>query len=74
MNFFNVNMGYWEPFIERFGVKLMMNQEIIENKKNLQLTFNTPLRMNLTEKLFENLYESHTSWSEVAEKFDSFIS
>lgn len=28
LNFFNVNIGVWEPFVERFGVKLMMNEEM----------------------------------------------
>ena len=28
INFFNVNIGVWEPFIEQFEVKLMINEEI----------------------------------------------
>ena len=27
INFFNVNVGVWEPFLEPFQVKLLANQE-----------------------------------------------
>jgi hypothetical protein len=72
INFFNVNIGVWEPFIERFGVKLMMNEEIQANKQNISLSINTPFNLNFTEKLIENLYESSNSWKLVSDKFESF--
>ncbi len=62
-NFFNVNVGVWEPFIEPFNFKLILKEETIAKIKNVSLTFYTPLNINLTEKLFENLYESNQSWS-----------
>lgn len=72
INFFNVNIGVWEPFIERFGVKLMMNEEIQTNKQNISLGINTPFNLNFTEKLIENLYESQKSWTLVNDKFEAF--
>ena len=73
MNFFNVNIGVWEPFIERFGVKLMINHELSANRQNTELKFSTPLCINFTEKLIENLYQSSNSWSAVSEKFESYM-
>ena len=72
INFFNVNIGVWEPFIERFGVKLMMNEDIQTNKQNISLGINTPFNLNFTEKLIENLYESQKSWTLVNDKFEAF--
>ena len=32
LNYFNVTVGVWEPFVEKFGFKLMVNQEILLKK------------------------------------------
>ena len=50
----------------------MMNEEMQSNKQNVSLTINTPLNLNFTEKLLENLYESQNSWNLVNEKFEAF--
>lgn len=73
INFFNVSIGVWEPFVEQFGVKLMVNQEVFAQKQNIQLTFTTPLNVNFTEQLVQNLYESQMSWQQVSENFESFM-
>lgn len=38
----------------------------------MQLTFNSPLNLNFTEKLVENLYESQKYWQIVNERFEVF--
>ena len=73
INFFNVSIGVWEPFVEQFGVKLMINQEVFAQKQNIQLTFTTPVNVNFTEQLVQNLYESQMSWQQVSENFESLM-
>lgn len=72
-NFFNVNIGVWEPFIEKFNVKLMVNQEILARKQNIQFMINSPLNINVTEKLIQNIHESSESFGSISSKFDEFI-
>lgn len=72
-NFFNVNIGVWEPFIEKFTIKVMMNQEILAKKQNLQFAITTPLNINITEKLLQNIYESNHAWIQVSSQFDDFM-
>lgn len=72
INFFNVNVGVWEPFVEPFNVKVMVNEEISAQNKNLQCNINTPLNINFTEKLVENLHESQNSWRIVENNFKDF--
>ena len=55
---------FYEPKAKlKFNFKLILKEETIAKIKNVSLTFYTPLNINLTEKLFENLYESNQSWS-----------
>jgi hypothetical protein len=54
-------------------MKLMATQEILAKKQNIQLSINTPLNINFTEKLVQNLYESNLSWSQISSKFDDFV-
>lgn len=73
INFFNVNVGVWEPFLEPFQVKMLANQETAHGKnQNIQLNFYSTLNINFTEKLVTNLQESSKSWQIVNKKFELF--
>jgi hypothetical protein len=62
LNFFNVNIGMWEPFIEKFQFAITSTQDIIQKKLIMNMVFPEPVNMNFTEKLIENLNESQKSW------------
>ena len=72
VNFFNVTVGVWEPFIEQFTMNLMTSTEVESNKQNLSVTVATPFNINLTEKLVQNLYESNKSWQIVSANFELY--
>jgi hypothetical protein len=61
-NFFNVNIGKWEPFIEPFTLELSVDQQTKAKVQSIRIDFAAPLNLNFTEKLIENLYESHQAW------------
>ena len=62
MNFFNVNIGLWEPFIEKFSLDILSNQDFLEKVQNIHIDMPTSVNLNFTEKLIENLNESQKSW------------
>ena len=63
LNFFNVTIGRWEPFIERVQFYANLNQDRTFNKEHFQFKLDTPLKINMTEKLVENAFESNKSWN-----------
>lgn len=72
INFFNVIIGRWEPFLEKFNFYANVNQDREFQKESMQLQINSPLNVNLTEKLVENVYESHKSWAIVYEDYQTY--
>lgn len=36
------------------------------------MVFESPLKINFTEKLVENIYESHRSWQGASEDYSTF--
>ena len=72
INFFNAIIGRWEPFMERFNFYANVNQDREFQKESMQLQINSPLNVNLTEKLVENVYESHKSWAIVYGDYQTY--
>ena len=72
INFFNAVIGRWEPFLEKFNFYANVNQDREFQKESIQLQVNSPLNVNLTEKLVENVYESHKSWAIVYEDYQTY--
>jgi hypothetical protein len=72
LNFFNVNIGMWEPFIEKFQFAITSTQDIIQKKLIMNMVFPEPVNMNFTEKLIENLNESQKSWKICQEEYKQF--
>lgn len=70
VNFFNVNVGVWEPFLEPFSFMIMSKADEVTANANYELDFYSPLNVNFTEKLIMNIYESGNSWREVNEMFE----
>ena len=60
-NFFNVNIGSWEPFVEKFNCEVMIEQSV--EKQSMKIYFSNAVNFNFTEKLIENLNESQKSWN-----------
>ena len=55
VNFFNMNMGCWEPFLEKFSFSLLQLEDFQSKMSSLNLNFDSPINMNMTEKLVENI-------------------
>ena len=72
VNFFNMNMGCWEPFLERFSFVLLELEDYKSKVSSLDLNFATPINMNMTEKLVENVQESYKSWKICQEDYKLF--
>ena len=72
VNFFNMNMGCWEPFLERFGFALLQLEDYSSKMSSLDLNFGSPINMNMTEKLVENVQESYKSWKICQEDYKLF--
>ncbi len=58
--YFNAKIGDWEPFIENFQVKCLLNS--VKNQKFVKVEFNKPIIINITESCLQNLIESYNSW------------
>jgi hypothetical protein len=69
VNFFNVSIGRWEPFIEKFHFYLNLNQNKTFNKESFQLEIKSPLKVNMTDKLVENAFESNKSWNIINQEY-----
>lgn len=57
ISYYNNEIEYWEPFVERTNIRLS-----IEKHANEMLTyacFRTPLKVNLTEELIENVMQAY---------------
>ena len=72
LNFFNVNIGMWEPFIEKFHFAVTSTQDVVNKKLIMHMEFPKPVNMNFTEKLIENLNESQKSWKICQEEYKQF--
>lgn len=72
VNFFNVNIGRWEPAVEVFRLQLADLKEYDGKHVSQSIIFETPLKINFTEKLVENLYESFCSWRICEEDYRKF--
>ena len=72
INFFNVNMGCWEPFLEKFSFSLVQLEDFQSKMSSLDLKFDSPINMNMTEKLVENIQESYKSWKICQEDYKEF--
>ena len=51
----------------------MIKKELEVGKHNTALSILTPLNLNFTEKLVQNLYESNRSWQVVSGNFEAFM-
>lgn len=72
LNFFNVNIGRWEPFVEPFSFELVTNHEVAKQEQTIQADFSTTINANFTEKLIENLSLSLRSWQICLEDYRKF--
>jgi hypothetical protein len=70
LNFFNVNIGRWEPFVEPFSFELVSNQA--KQEQAIQADFSSVINANFTEKLIENLSLSLKSWQICLEDYKKF--
>ena len=53
---------------------MITNKETKTQEQSLKVNFNSPLNINITEKLIENLYESNRSWNICQEDYKLFES
>jgi len=72
VNYFNVRIGRWEPFFEKFDLRLEGRVELEQKVERIEVCLPSLLNVNITEKLVENLYESKKSWTQYNEEYSEF--
>ena len=65
-------MGCWEPFLEKFSFSPVQLEDHKSKMSSLSLNFDSPINMNMTEKLIENIQESYKSWKICHEDYKQF--
>lgn len=69
LNFFNVNIGKWEPFLEKFLFECVSNKDHQEQEHQVFLDLPSAVNLNVTDRLIENLNESWKSWQDLQQDY-----
>ena len=56
-NYFNLELGEWEPMLENFKCDVIVNQTL--SQKTVIVTFEGPVMINLTGSCLQNLAYTH---------------
>ena len=59
-NYFNLELGEWEPMLENFKCDVIVNQTL--SQKAVFVTFEGPVMINLTGSCLQNLAYTHEAW------------
>lgn len=59
-NYFNLELGEWEPMVENFACEVNVNQTL--SQKTLFVTFKGPVIVNLTQACLLNLSYTYEAW------------
>ena len=62
INYFNIKIGRWEPFIEKFKFHASVDQDLDSGFQATNIEFKECFNINITDKLIENLYDSRRAW------------
>ena len=63
MRYYNNQLDAWEPFLERTSLELGIEQNMFA--QNLTACFKTPLNLNFSEELIENLFHAYQSFEKI---------
>jgi len=59
ISYYNNSLDIWEPFLERTHLRLSVEQDA--HQTLLYACFKTPVNLNFTEELIENVLQTYTS-------------
>ena len=57
ISYYNNSLDVWEPFLERTNLRLTLSQDRFQTQ--LHACFTTPVNINLTEELFQNVLPAY---------------
>ena len=59
-NYFNLELGEWEPMLENFTCEVNVNQTL--SQKTLVVNFDGPVIINMTQACLRNFAYTHEAW------------
>lgn len=60
INYYNLELGEWEPLLERTQVSLQ--QRVSKTESVVSINFKEPICLNSTEQCLKNLFHTYKSW------------
>lgn len=70
LNYYNAEASLWEPFIETFKVNFTLMKDHLTKKQMLSCECLTPISVNVTKKLVQNLSETYKSWLQISDEVE----
>ena len=66
-NYFNLELGEWEPLLEQFSLKAEISETV--SLKIISATFAKPVYFNLTQECLRNFVFTQQSWNATTPEF-----